>query len=85
MPLPESPSTDCEVVSRPHDAKEASSASPGKRRLLLASSSSSSVSSSRLGLPKLSTDDGNESDTSSTSDSSMVERATAMFTGLLKE
>ena len=30
-------------------------------------------------------DDGNESDASSTSDSSMVERATAMFTGLLKE
>ena len=30
-------------------------------------------------------DDGNESDASSTSNSSMVERATAMFTGLLKE
>ena len=66
MPLPESPSTNCEVASRPHDVKEASSASPGKRRLLLASSRNSSASSSRLGLPKLSTDDGNKSDESGT-------------------
>ena len=66
MPLPESPSTNCEVASRSHDVKEASSASHGKRRLLLASSRNSSVSSSRLGLPKLSTDDGNKSDESGT-------------------
>ena len=75
MPLPESPSTDCEVASRPDDAKEASSASPGKRRLLLDSSSNSSVSSSRLGLPKLSADDGNasgESDTMLLADSRPV-------------
>ena len=72
MPLPESPSTDCEVVSRPHDVKEASSASPGKRRLLLAASRNSSLSSSGLGLPKLSTEDGyksGESDTMLLSDS----------------